>query len=142
GNILHLSKLGDIKVKLHRPIEGKIKTCTIKREGEHWFASFACEVQAVKLPVSYEDVGIDLGVTHLAALSDGTFIDNPKHYRKAEKKLAKLHQSLARKKRRSHRRRKALQQVGKAHRKIRNQRRDFLHKQSRKLVNRCQVIVF
>ncbi len=142
GNILHLSKLGDIKVKLHRPIEGKIKTCTINREGVYWYVTLVCEVQAVKLPASYEDVGIDLGVTHLAALSDGTFIDNPKHYRKAEKKLAKLQQSLARKKRRSHRRRKALQQVGKAHRKIRNQRRDFLHKESRKLVNRCQVIVF
>ena len=112
------------------------------REGNHWYVVFACEVQASKMPLSYEDVGIDVGVTHLAALSDGTFIDNPRHYRKAEKKLTKLQQTLSRKKRGSHRRNKAVKLVGKAHRKIRNQRKDFLHKQSRKLVERYQVIVF
>src|SRR6266566_7996211 len=74
---LHLTKIGDLKVKLHRPVEGKMKTCTIKREGEHWYVIFACEVEAEKLPLSSEDVGIDLGVTHFAALSDGTFIGNP-----------------------------------------------------------------
>jgi putative transposase len=94
------------------------------------------------LPVSYEDVGIDLGVTHFAALSNGIFIDNPRYYRTAEKKLKKLQEALTRKKRGSHRRKKAVQAVAKAHRKIANQRKDFLHKQSRKLVNTHQVIVF
>lgn len=139
---LCLYKVGDIKVKLHRPIQGKMKTCTIKREGAHWYVIFACEVEAETLPVSYEDVGIDLGVTHLAALSDGAFIDNPRHYRRAEKKLNALQQSLSRKKRGSHRRHKAVKLVAKAHRKVRNQRADFLHKQSRSLVNKYQVIVF
>ena len=84
----------------------------------------------------------DLGITHFAALSTGEFIDNPRKSRKAEKKLTKLQTALSRKKRGSHRRNKAVQAVAKAHRKIRKQRADFLHTQSRKLVNRFQVIAF
>jgi putative transposase len=137
---LRLSKIGTVKVKLHRKIEGTIKTLTIKREGEHWYCIFTCEVKLEKLPVSYEDVGIDLGVTHFAALSNGELIDNPRHYRRAEKRLKKLQEALSRKKRGSHRRKKAVQAVAKAHRKIRNQRRDFAHKASRQLVNRYQII--
>ncbi len=79
GNHLTLSKIGTIKVRLHREIEGKIKTLTVKRESDHWAVVFTCEVEAETAPVSYEDVGIDLGLTHFAALSDGTFIDNPRH---------------------------------------------------------------
>ena len=71
------------------------------------------------MPVSYEDVGIDLGLLHFATLSDGSTIENPRSFRQAEKKLEKLQQSLARKKRGSHRRQKAKQAVGKAHRKVR-----------------------
>lgn len=140
---LRLSIIGTAKVHLHRDITGKIKTLTIKREGEHWYAVFTCEIDKTEsLPVSYEDVGIDLGVAHFGALSNGEFIDHPRYFRKAEKKLAKAQQALSRKKRGSHRRVKAVRQVAKAHRKIRNQRQDFLHKESRKLVNRYQVIAF
>lgn len=140
---LHLKKIGTIKLHLHRDIADMIKTLTIKREGEHWFACFTCEIgKSEPLPISYEDVGIDLGVTHFAALSTGEFVENPCHYRKAEEKLKKLQTALARKKPRSHRRNKAVQAVVKAHRKIRNRRADYLHKESRKLVNRFQIIVF
>ncbi len=140
---LHLSKLGTVKLHLHRNMGGTIKTLAIKREGEHWYAVFTCEIgKPDALPVSYEDVGIDLGVTHFAALSNGEFIDNPRHYRKAEKHLKKVQEALSRKKRGSHRRNKAVQAVAKAHRRIRNQRQDFLHKQSRLLVNRYQIIAF
>ncbi|HTI15176.1 MAG TPA: transposase [Dictyobacter sp.] len=137
-----LSKIGTIRLIQHREMQGKIKICTIKREQDQWYVVFVCEVEAEKLPVSYEEVGIDLGITHFAALSDGTFIDNPRHYRHAEKKLTKLQQALARKKRGSHRRKKAVLAVAKAHRKIKNQRKDFQHKASLQLVNRYQVIVF
>jgi putative transposase len=141
--ILHLTKIGTIKVKLHRKLEGKIKTVTIKREVDQWYVIFGCEVEAPsKLPISYEDVGIDLGVTHLATLSNGEMIEHPRYYRKAQKTLEKRQQSLARKKKGSHRRERAKRLIGKAHRKIANQRRDFHHKQSRQLVNRYQVIVF
>ena len=122
---------------------GTIKTFTIKHESDYFYAIFTCEIgEPEPLPTSYEDVGIDLGVTHFAAHSDGTFIDHPHYFRKAEKKLAEAQQALARKKRGSHRRKKAARQVAKCHLKVANQRKDFHHKASRKLVNRYQVIVF
>ncbi len=138
-----LSKIGSIKIKLHRAIEGTIKTCSIKYESGQWYAVFSCDCEAnAPLPVSEEEVGIDLGLLHFAALSDGTFIDNPRYYRKAEKTLERRQQVLSRKKRGSHRREKARRLVAKAHRNIRNQRRDFLHKQAKRLVERYQTIVF
>jgi putative transposase len=140
---LKLAKIGTVKLHLHRNMEGTIKTLTIKREGEHFYAVFTCEVgKSELLPTSYEDIGIDLGVTHFAALSNGEFIDHPRYLRKAEKKLVKAQQALSRKKHGSHRRKKAAARVAKCHRKIRNQRKDFQHKASRKLINRFQLIAF
>jgi putative transposase len=89
-----------------------------------------------KLPTSYEDVGIDLGVTHLATLSNGEMIEHPRYYRKAQKILEQRHQALSRKKRGSHRRDKARKAVAKAHRKIACQRKDFQQKAAKKLVER------
>ncbi len=141
-NRVCLSKIGSIKIKLHREIKGTIKTCTIKREGDAWFVVFASEVALEPLEASDEVVGIDLGLLHFATLSDGSTIENPRYYRKAEKKLERLQQAVSRKKRGSLRRRKAVKQVAKAYRKVRNQRQDFLHKESRKLVNAYGTIVF
>jgi len=142
-NRVCLSKIGTIKMKLHRPIEGQIKTCTIKREIDHWYIVFTCEVEATEpKPTNNEVVGIDLGVTHFAALSNGTIIDNPRHFRHSQKRLAKIQQKLSRCKKGSHRRAKVKRQVAKLHRKIKNQRKDFLHKQSRKLVNFYGTIIF
>jgi putative transposase len=141
-NRVSLSKIGSIKVKLHRKIQGTVKTCTIKREGDAWSVIFACEVKDDPLPENQDVVGIDLGLLHFATLSDGSTIENPRHYRRAEKHLKKVQEALSRKKRGSHRRKKAVQGVAKAHRKVANQRRDFLHKESRKLVNAYGTIVF
>jgi len=138
-----LSKVGTIKAVFHRPIEGTIKTCTIKYEAGQWYAIFSCEgEQANPLPVVESEVGIDLGITHFAALSNGQFIESPRHYRKAQADLKRKQQALSRKKRGSHRREKARKAVAKAHRKVANQRRDFHHKQAKKLVQEHQVIVF
>lgn len=143
GNKLHLSKIGTVKIKLHRELQGKIKTVTIKREGEHWYVTFSCEVEVCpQTPYTDEAIGIDLGLLHFATLSTGDTIENPRYYRKAEKKLEKSQQSLARKKQGSHRRKKAVQRVVRCHRKVRNQRKDFLHKQSRQLVNTYEMIAF
>ncbi len=140
---LTITGLGSIKVKLHRPIEGTIKTTTIKREGTSWYVCFACEVAAQpNLPYTDEAVGIDLGLLHFATLSTGDTIENPRYLRASEKLLATKQQVLARKKRSSHRRRKAARQVGKCHRHIRNQRQDFLHKKARVLVNCYETIIF
>ncbi len=142
-NCLCLSKIGSLKIRLHREIEGTIKTCTIKYEAGQWYAVFSCEIeQPEPLPVVESEIGIDLGVTHFAALSDGTFIEAPRYYRQAQKQLERLQQALSRKKRGSHRRESARRAVAKAHRKIANQRRDFQHKQAKKLVQEHQTIVF
>ncbi len=141
-NRVCLSKIGSIKVKIHREIKGTIKTCTIKREGNAWYVVLACEVEQEPMEENTEAVGIDLGLLHFATLSDGSTIENPRFLRKAEQRLEHLQQALSRKKRGSHRRRKAVKQVAKLHRKVSNQRRDFLHKQSRKLVNAYGTIVF
>jgi putative transposase len=140
---LCLSKIGSIKVRLHREMDGTIKTCTIKYEAGHWYAVFSCEAeQPEPLPIVEREVGIDLGVTHFAALSDGTFIESPKYYRQAQKRLERLQQALSRKKRGSHRREQARKALARAHRKTANQRRDFHHKHAKKLVEQHQIIVF
>ena len=94
-------------------------------------------------PLSTDDaIGIDLGLLHFATLSTGETIENPRFFRNAQADLARKQHKLSRCKRGSHRRTKAKQQVRKAHRKVRNQRQDFLHKQSRHLVNTYHVLVF
>jgi IS605 OrfB family transposase len=138
-----LSKIGTIKMKLHRPIEGKMKTCTIKREVDQWYLVLSCEVEVREpLPESNETIGVDMGVTHFATLSTGEKIENPRHYRHAQIRLAQLQQNLVKKKKGSHRRAKAKRQLAKLHCKIRNQRKDFLHKASRKLANTYGTIYF
>jgi putative transposase len=140
---LVLSKIGHLKIKLHREIEGKIKTCTIKREGQHWYVCFSCEVEACpQTPYTDDVIGIDLGLLHFATLSTGDTIENPRYGQKSMNKLAKAQRALARKKRGSNRRKKAVQRVARCHRKVRNQRKDFLHKQARQLVQTYETIVF
>ncbi len=138
-----LSKIGKVKVKLHRPIEEPIKTATVKREVDQWYIVFSCEVeQPVPLPETQSEIGIDLGVTHFAALSDGTFIDSPRFFRKAQADLKRKQRKLSRCKRGSHRRNRARLQVAKAHRKVKNQRRAFHFKEAKKLVAQHRFIVF
>ena len=144
-NRVSLSKIGSVKVKLHRPLEGTIKTCTVKREGEHWYIVLSCEMAesaATQTPSTNEAIGIDLGLLHFATLSTGDTIENPRFFRKAQKDLARKQHHLSRCTRGSHRRSKAKKQVAKCHRKVKNQRADFLHKRSRHLVNTYAVIVF
>ena len=138
---LALSNIGDIKVEFHRPYEGELRQCIIEREVDHWYCVLVCSVEARVLPVSYEDVGLDLGVKVFAAKSDGEFIENPRMYRNSEEKLKDLQRSIANKKnKKSNRRKKIVTQIGRLHRHIRNQRQDFLHKESTKLIKRYQII--
>ncbi len=139
---LTLSKIGAVKVRLHRSMQGKVKTVTVKREGEHWYVCFSVEVVDVAMPHNDKAVGIDLGLTTFAVLSTGQKIENPRCLRKSLHKLATKQQALSRCKRGSHRRAKARRAVTHVHRRIRNQRADFLHKESRKLVNEYGTIVF
>lgn len=142
-NHLCLSKIGTIKIKLHREITGRVKTCTIKREGEHWYVCFACEVEArEKLPYTDLAIGVDMGLLHFATDSNGDTIEHPRYLRTSRGLLKKRQQRLAKKKKGSNRRQEAVRIVARTHRKIRNQRRDFHHKAARQLVSTFETIVF
>src|SRR6266700_1246395 len=142
---LHLSKIGHIKIKLHREMKGTIKTCTIKREGDLWYAVFTTEYEfdpSITFHPSEEEVGIDLGIISFAALSDGTFIENPHVYRNAEDAIKEAHHKVHRRKKGSHRRARAKKELSRLYRKARNKRRDFLHKASHKLIKQYGTLVF
>lgn len=140
GSKLNLSKIGKVKVKLHRPIEGKIKTLTVKREAGKWYVCFSIKQETVPLPTNSESVGVDVGLLSFATLSDGTQIPNPRYYREAQGQLRKAQRKLARRKKGSQRRRKAVQLLQLAHAHVHNQRSDFHHKISHWLVNNYGTI--
>jgi putative transposase len=145
GNRLHLSKIGYIKIKVHREVMGKIKTCTIKREGDQWFVVFSSEYEfdpSMTFHPSDEEVGIDLGVNSFAVLSDGTPIENPRFYRTAEEAIRKAHRKVHRREKGSHRHARAKQELSRLYRKVRNRRGDFLHQESRKLTRKYGALVF
>jgi putative transposase len=134
---LRLTGVGDVRIKLHRELQGTIKTVTIRRDVDQWYATFSCEVPVeAPLPPSQEAVGLDLGVMYFATLSTGEQIENPRHYRRGLKRLKHLSQVKDRRKKGSHRRKRAAIALAKAHRKVRNQRQDFHQQLSRRLVNK------
>jgi putative transposase len=137
---LRIQGAGLIKVKLHRAVEGEIKTVTIKREVNHWYVCFSVQRDTVALPESSQDIGIDVGLDSFAALSNGTEIDNPRHLQRGLARLRRAQRRFCRRKRGSQRCRKAAVQVAKAHRKIRHQRAAFHHDVSRWLVKRYRLI--
>jgi putative transposase len=137
---LRVQGAGHIKVKLHRPLEGTVKTITIKREAGRWFVCFSVECDSAPLPPSDEAIGIDVGLTAFATLSDGSEIHNPRCGREGQAKLRRAQRKVARRKKGSNRRRKAVRLLQRAHIHVRNQRADFHHKLSRDLVNRYGLI--
>jgi putative transposase len=136
GDRLTLAGVGDVKIKLHRELQGKIKTVTIRRDVDQWYVTCSCDVpEEAPLPSSEAAVGLDLGVMYFATLSTGEHIENPRHYRKGLKQIKRLSQVKDRRKQGSHRRKRAALALAKAHRKVRNQRQNFHHQLSRRLVN-------
>lgn len=133
---LYLQHVGHVKVKLHRPIEGQVKTVSVKRSCGKWYVIFSCKLgDAPEATGDGPAVGIDLGLGSFLVTSDGDSVEPPHHYRKAQKKLRRAQRSLSRKRKGSGRRRKAREKVARLHEKTANQRRDFHHKQARKLVD-------
>ncbi len=131
-----------IKIKQHRQFEGKIKSVTIsKTPTGKYYASILVEEEIKELPKIDRKVGIDLGIKEFAILSDGTKIENPKWLRRTEKRIKKLQRDLSRKQKGSKNYEKNRQKLAKLHEKITNQRRDFLHKLSSKIIHENQVIV-
>ena len=139
---LILSKIGAIRIFQHREIEGKVKTCTIKRDGDQWYVCFSVELPDVEKRDLKTSVGVDVGITTLATLSDGAEIENPKILDKHDSKLRKAQKDLSRKKKGSNNRNKQRSKVARIYRKIRNVRKDGLHKASRILADSYDRIVF
>ena len=140
---LVLSKIGNIKIILHRPIEGIIKTCTIKKDIDQWYVSFSVEIDLPIIPVEIKtETGIDVGLKSLITMSNGCQIEPPEFLRKSDAKLTREQKRLSRKKKRSQNRNQQRIIVAKVHRRIRNQRKDFAHKTSKKLVDEYDRIVF
>jgi putative transposase len=137
---LRIQGAGHIKVKMHRPVEGEIKTVTIKREAARWFVCFSVERNGQPLPASNRATGIDVGLNSFAVLADGTEIPNPRHYRNAEARLRRCQRKVARRKKGGNRRRKAVRLLQRAHVHLRNQRANFHHDLSRWLVDHFGVI--
>jgi len=137
---LTLFKIGVVKAVFHRVVAGRVKTLTIRKRGNKWFACFSCEVAAEPLPASVEAVGIDVGLTHFATLSDGSTVPNPRFFRADEKALAKAQRRLSKQKRGTPARRKTRKVVSRIHERIRNRRHDFVHQLARRLVNRYGII--
>jgi putative transposase len=140
-NKIKLSKIGSVKIKLHRPITGIVKTCTIRRQNNKWFVCFVCEVEPAILPLTSKSIGIDVGLEKFAALSDGVFIDNPRFFRKEEKALAKSQRKLFKQPKGSKERCRAKKVISRVHERIRNRRHNFVHQLSRKLVNENDVLI-
>lgn len=140
---INLSKIGNIKIVQHREIEGKIKTCTIKKDIDQWYVTFSCDTDIPIIPVEVKTkTGIDVGLKSLITMSNGSQIEPPEFLRVSEKRLSREQIHLSKKKLRSNNRNNQRIIVSKVHRRIRNQRKDFAHKTSRTLVNTYDHIVF
>jgi putative transposase len=133
---LRLLGVGEVKLRLHRPLRGTPRAITVARQGRRWWVSIRCiDVPARPLPATGCEVGIDLGVTVLLATSDGALVTEGRFQARAANWLAQVQRELAMKTRGSGHRRRAVEAVARAHRKVAAQRRDLAHKLSRQLVN-------
>jgi putative transposase len=140
---LRLFEIGRVRVRWHRPIpeNGTIKTCRIKHEAGQWYVTFAIELpDSLELPKTGNIIGLDMGISALITTSEGEKVENPNYYRAGQAKLRILGRSLARKKWGSKNRRKALKRVQRQHLHVANQRSDYLHKLSTKLVRTCDRV--
>jgi len=138
-NLLHLSKIGDIRLLQHREIEGKIKGIIIKRKADSWEAHLITDGK-YQIEKGSKVIGIDLGVMSFLTDNDGNKVSSPLYYKQSLSRLKVLQQKLSKKKRGSSNRQKARLQVVKLHEHIVQQRDDFLHKLTTNLVNGCGFI--
>ena len=139
---IKLPKIGLVRVKKHRDFDGLIKSVTVSQNssGKYYVSVLVDCKEQEKLPKSENKIGIDLGIKEFAITSDGEMIENHKYLRKSEKRLRKLQKDLSSCKKRSKNREKCRVKVAKQYEKVANQRKDFFHKLSKRLINENQVI--
>jgi len=152
GYLVKLFGIGNVKVKIHRPIKGKIKTVTIKREADHWYAVFSCDLGEVKIEESKNPpVGIDVGIESFFTDSDGVSKKNPRYLKKELPEIIRLSKKIAlrdgkkNKKRQycqrdSKRRGKNKKKLQRLHRRVKNLRKEHHHEVSLKLVREYGMI--
>ncbi|MFJ5560430.1 RNA-guided endonuclease InsQ/TnpB family protein [Streptomyces sp. NPDC093250] len=143
---VRLQGVGHVRVHRHRPVRGRVKTISVKREGHRWYVVLACDdVPAEPLPATGSIVGIDMGVRHFLTTSDGEHVENPRFLQVMAEELAAAQQHLAtfpkRTRQRTKRHRAAARKVAAIHAKIRRQRLDHHHKAANTLVAEHDVIV-
>jgi putative transposase len=144
GNLLRISKLGCLRLGLHRPVRGTLRHCTILRCGKRWRVSLVSDLGPApeKKAAVGRSVGIDMGLENFATLDDGAVIENPRWLKQSAQELAARQRSLARKKRGGWNRRKARQQVARCQERIAHRRANFCHHLSKRLVANYDSIIF
>lgn len=142
GKRLRLSSLpGALRVHLHRELpSGRLLACTFTRDGRGWSVAFQMRVNVAEARAPVTRIGIDVGLSSLATLSDGTSIPNPRHAKRAEREMRRRQRALARCKRGSHRRRKVREEVARWHRTVAATRNTHLHQISADIVKRFDLI--
>lgn len=142
NGVVRFPKLGNLRSVIHRPLEGKPKSCALRRDGDQWFVSILCEVEVITpADRSTPMVAIDRGITHLLADSDGNLTDNPRYHERALQRLAKAQRSVSRKQKGSRKQTKAKIRVARLHRKVRRQREHFLHVESKRYAQSHGTVV-
>ena len=137
---VRLQGVGHVRVHQHRPVKGRVKTISVKREGRQWYVILACDnVPADPLPATGAVTGIDMGVTHFLTTSEGAHVENPRHGKRNAEALAEAQRALKafprrERENRSAKHRRAVEKVAKLHRKVRRQRTDHAHKAALALV--------
>lgn len=137
---LLLWKIGRVRIVMHRPIEGEIKTCAIKRRADGWYALFSVEAVSWRSIVEYNPTGIDVGLLDIVALSDGSKVENPRFGIHAEREIVRAQRVVARRKRGSERRRKAVRHLALEYQRLVRRRTDFQFKLARSLVRQFNPI--
>jgi putative transposase len=138
---IYLPKVGWVKVVVHRPLEGKMKNCTVsKAKSGKFYVSIQCEIEMDDPQPRPGRVGIDLGLIDFVTTSDGVKVQAPKHLRRAERRLKIRQRRLSRKQKGSNGREKARQRIAVDHERVASQRRDLHHQLSRQLVDQHGII--
>lgn len=140
---VRLSKVGAVTIKMHRPIMGEAKTLTIRRDSVgNWYACFSCEVDPQPLPPNHNVVGIDLGLTTFAYMSNGETIERQRWMKRDAQDIARLQRKKEKFVKGSSQRRKVIKALCHAYERVSNRRKNFAHQESRKLVNQYQFMAF
>jgi putative transposase len=139
--LLVLSKIGRLAVRWSRSLEGKPKTVTISHEPDGWYVIFSCaEVPERPMLLTGKETGIDVGLKVFLVTADGLVVDNPRHQRQAEQRLAKAQRVVSRRQKGSKRRKKAINRCARLYQTVKRQRADFQHKVARQLVQSYDTI--